>query len=92
MSEVETFAPADDWWDEELYVVYHSDKTRGIGNHGVIITLEEYEGTGADDPRCRIAHGGDACPRTAHHNGPHIPVSMELMAMGIHVIARTAPQ
>lgn len=79
-------------WDEELYSVYESDKTRGIGNHGVTITLEEYSGTGADDPRCRIAHGGDACARTAGHEPPHVPVSMELMAMGMHIIARTEPQ
>lgn len=83
------FDPA---WDDQLYVVYSVDKTRGVASDGTTITLEEYSGTGPDDPRCRIARGGDACGRTAGHEPPHIACSMELMGMGMHIVARTVPQ
>jgi hypothetical protein len=79
-------------WDDNLYAVYAYDKTRGVASNGAVITIEQYDGTGPDDPRCRIARGGDCCLRTRGHLMPHVACSNELAAMGMHIIARTVPQ
>lgn len=79
-------------WDDDLYAVYAVDPTRGIGRGGVVIILQEYAGTGADDPRCRIARGGDCCARTTGHELPHIACSMGLVGKGLHIIDRVVPR